>query len=38
MSDEMYSLIYLISELADMGFKTAVIIFMYLYIRGQNEK
>ncbi len=37
MSDELYSLIYLISELADIGFKAVVIVFMYLYIRRQNE-
>ena len=33
MSEEMYSLLYIIETFFDIGFKGAIIIFMYLYIR-----
>ena len=34
MSDAMYSLIYLISELVDIGFKSILLIFIYIYIKS----
>ena len=33
MSDELYSLIYVLSEIVNAGFKCVVVYFMYLYIR-----
>ena len=33
MSDELYSLIYILSEIVNAGFKCVVVCFMYLYIR-----
>ena len=34
----MYSLIYFISELVDIGFKSILVIFMYIYIKRLKQK
>ena len=38
MSDAMYSLIYLISELVDMGFKIVLLILIYKYLTRRNDE
>ena len=38
MTDAMYSLIYLIESLVDMGFKITLLILIYKYIRSYNGK